>query len=134
MEGSPSNESNVCAALRNFWNMDGRTLCSLSEEDFRSRDAINGDKLYASLELWKMIQWSGLGTPMSQDIDLDSIVGTPINGTCLSGGSSPASICPSDDIKVFTVVDTLMPPKFPTSPSSVGTASKNSDDGESLFL
>jgi hypothetical protein len=133
-----TSDSSVCPALRNFWNMDGRSLCSLSEDEFRSRDAVNGDKLFASLELWKMLQWSGLGQQQMMspphELDISYIVG----GGPLSGASSPASVCPDmlDDIKLFSdkyIPDPVLQSKFYSpSPSSVGTCSKNSDDGEWL--
>ncbi|OXA53181.1 DNA-binding protein D-ETS-4 [Folsomia candida] len=153
MESSPTSESSVCAALRNFWNMDGRTLCSLSEEEFRLRDSVNGDKLFASLELWKILQWNGnnasnnnmvmnhnmLHSPR-HEFDLTSIVGVTGRGSHhqhhLSGGSSPASVCPDmmDDIKLFpekTVSHENYLPSNASNPSSVGTVSKHSDDDDS---
>ena len=41
---------------RQFWNIEGRRLCSLNEEEFRRLDPVNGDYIFAQFELWKMLQ------------------------------------------------------------------------------
>ncbi|ODN02235.1 DNA-binding protein D-ETS-4 [Orchesella cincta] len=40
-----------------IWNIDGQRLCSMAEEDFHRRDPLNGEKIFANLELLKMAQW-----------------------------------------------------------------------------
>lgn len=38
-----------------YFQMDGMTLCSLSEQDFKNRALYCGDVLYAQLEIWKTL-------------------------------------------------------------------------------
>ncbi|KAI1892962.1 hypothetical protein AGOR_G00138900 [Albula goreensis] len=40
-----------------FQDLNGRDLCSMSEEDFRQRSIQSGDVLYAHLDIWKSAAW-----------------------------------------------------------------------------
>jgi len=46
----------VNPTVNQFWNLNGYTLCSLPEDEFKRRDPMNGDKLFAHLDLWKTMQ------------------------------------------------------------------------------
>ena len=43
----------------NYFHMDGMSLCSLSESDFKERAQVCGDLLYAQLEIWKTLSEQG---------------------------------------------------------------------------
>lgn len=87
--------SPIDMCLRQFWNTEGRRLCSLHEEEFRRRDPVNGDYIFAQLELWKMnvpastitLHSMPSATQQQQSFDFDQLllsstlspVGSPLN-------------------------------------------------------
>jgi hypothetical protein len=142
-EAKRGNNPGICASLQNFWNTDGRTLSSFTEEEFRRRDAVNGDKLFASLELWKMLQWRDVPSAVSQgsllgshsDLDIASIVmGSPcpsIDATSSVGSPADLQMGPASVVDINLLSERCIPDTFPASkfsnPSSVDASSKNSD-------
>jgi len=144
LDEKPITHAGICASVQNFWNVDGRTLSSLSEEEFRRRDAVYGDRLYASLELWKMLQWKDVPSAVSQgnalsspgDFELANLMleGSPCPSLDASSSiGSPAELPggPSSmgDMKLLTepcIPETFSASRF-SNPSSVDASSKNSD-------
>ncbi|XP_074596107.1 DNA-binding protein D-ETS-4-like isoform X2 [Brevipalpus obovatus] len=85
-----------------YFQIDGMTLCSLSENDFKSRALYCGDVLYAQLEIWKTLSEQGcknsIDTIVTSDYgsegtqsDVDEL---SQDGTCEV--SSPTSTCPGN--------------------------------------
>lgn len=100
-----------CPSFRtDYFNMNGATLCSLSEDDFRLRAPGSGDIFSAQLEIWKSAahlrtseqnhQQSGNGRssahfcPEDSVLDLASLLGQTISGSGASPDASPPRTSP----------------------------------------
>lgn len=83
----PSDTSFSQSASSSLWNINGQQLCSLSEEEFRQRDPLNGVKIYANLELLKMWKCNTAATSAVQPFDFGQLL-----NSCspASGAASPA--------------------------------------------
>jgi len=83
MSGGTDNIRGLNGIFEQYWNINGRALCSFNEEEFRRRDPVNGDSIFAQLELWKMIQ--SKHQSVGQNYDLEKLL-------MCSPASSPVSI------------------------------------------
>lgn len=150
-----SGSDSGASVLRSLWNIDGQRLCALSEQEFRQRDPVNGEKIYANLELLKMWKCTpgtgsgsnsaGAGSSVVQPFDFVGQLLSSCSPASSVGAASPApsyvqdeqpspAVCQGVTIKVE--LDHNMQPITPLSqakfsnPSSVDTASssvRNSD-------
>jgi SAM pointed domain-containing ETS transcription factor len=127
-------------AIRQFWNVNGRTLYSVTEEEFRRRDPLNGDRIFANLELWKMLQmqknYSNANSQLhalqqqEQDIfDLEQLLLSPAMSSTMSPEPNLVPIIKLEDKSgsksPVSSIDSSSSSSFP---SPLGPEPMNTDD------
>ncbi|CAG7723417.1 unnamed protein product [Allacma fusca] len=140
---SGSGSSNMTSALHQFWNLDGRALCSFTEEEFRLRDPIMGNHIFNTLELWKTLQpksgstqlpntQSEVSFPNNNIFDLGQLLlSTNVKTEITTLGDSPSTpSVPEVPSNAQPLEAARSPSSFPSPPEQMNTDDDEDEEDE----